>query len=64
MPIIGPLFSTTSKSDTRQELLIIITPRVVRDQKEAREVSDELKERMRGIREPLDALRRGVIAPH
>lgn len=63
MPIIGPLFGTTSTNDTRRELLIIITPRVVRDQNEARQVTEELKERMRGIREPLDALRRGVIAP-
>jgi general secretion pathway protein D len=64
MPIIGPLFGTTNNSDDRKELLVIITPRVVRDQNEAREVTEELKERMKGIREPLDALRRGVIAPH
>ena len=36
LPIIGNLFRSTSKSDSKTELLVFLTPRVVRDPEEAR----------------------------
>ena len=49
LPVIGALFGTTSKDSTRTELLVVITPRVVRSDQDARDVSRELRERMRGL---------------
>ncbi len=46
IPILGALFGTTNIIDKRTELLIFITPRVVRDVREARRVTDELRKRM------------------
>lgn len=52
IPVLGNLFKTTNNSKVRTELLVLITPRVVRGRRDAREVTDELRERLRGI-EPL-----------
>ena len=49
LPLIGPLFGTTDTSSTRTELLILITPRVIRNQAEARAVTDELRRRLRAV---------------
>ena len=54
VPIIGNLFKTTTTTTRRTELLVLITPRVVRDQSEAREVTEELRRRV-GALKPLEA---------
>ena len=46
IPILGNLFKTTSTRVIRTELLVLITPRVVRDRREALDVTDELRRRM------------------
>ena len=53
IPVIGGLFGTQSKSNTRTELLIVFTPRVVRSDDDARAISRELRDRMQGLMEPL-----------
>jgi general secretion pathway protein D len=53
VPVVGNLFSTTGKGNTRTELIVLITPRVVRDQVEAYKVTEEIKEKMRSTRRPL-----------
>lgn len=55
IPVIGGLFGTQSKSNTRTELLIVFTPRVVRSDDDARAISRELRDRMQGLMEPLPA---------
>jgi general secretion pathway protein D len=52
IPILGNLFKTTTDTTRRTELLVLITPRVVRDRNEAREVTEELRRRL-GALEPL-----------
>ena len=46
IPILGPLFSTRTKNGTRTELLILLTPRVVSDQRDARALTDELRRKL------------------
>jgi general secretion pathway protein D len=53
IPILGNLFKTTSEAKRRTELLVLITPRVVRDRGEAKDVTEELRRRLSGI-EPLE----------
>jgi general secretion pathway protein D len=52
IPVIGALFGTQNTSDDRQEVLVLITPTVIRDPSDARRVTDEYGERFRGL-EPL-----------
>jgi general secretion pathway protein D len=49
IPILGNLFKTSSDVSARTELLVLITPRVVRNQNEAKEVTDELRRRMNTV---------------
>jgi general secretion pathway protein D len=46
IPVLGALFSTRTNSDERTELLILLTPRVINDQRDARELTEELKRKL------------------
>ena len=49
IPILGSLFGVKGRDSTRTELLVLITPKVVRDWQDAQEVSYELGNRMRSL---------------
>src|SRR2546427_7430390 len=49
LPVVGNLFGSTNNSMRRTELLVIITPRVVRTDVDIREVSEDLREHMRSL---------------
>ena len=61
LPLVGGLFGTNTNNGVRTELLVIITPKVVRTDPEIREVSEELRDRLRGL-EALDGLSRNRSA--
>jgi general secretion pathway protein D len=50
LPIIGPLFGVTDNIDRRRELLVVLTPRVIRSPDQARAVTEEVRERLRGLK--------------
>lgn len=52
IPLLGGLFGSQSREDVRTELLVIITPRVLRSDEDARAVSRELRDRMKGLSLP------------
>jgi general secretion pathway protein D len=52
IPIIGKLFGQTSNENRRTELLVLITPRVVRNRNEARNITNEFRRKLRGITPP------------
>ena len=54
IPIIGSLFGTRSHGTDRSEVIVLLTPRVIRDPMEARELTDEYSRRFRAL-EPLRA---------
>ena len=54
LPLVGPLFGTTIKEDRRTELLVIITPRALYNASELRDVSEEMRSRIRHM-ELIDA---------
>ncbi|MEJ2618962.1 MAG: type II secretion system secretin GspD [Candidatus Thiodiazotropha sp.] len=47
IPLLGSLFSSTTKDISRTELLITLTPRVVRNPQEAYDISQELREKIK-----------------
>ena len=49
IPIVGNLFGTSSKNSGRTELLVMITPRVVRSDPEIKELANDVRERMKGL---------------
>ena len=51
LPFIGPLFGAQSVDLNRTELILLITPRVVRGREEARDVTAELRERFEAVLE-------------
>ncbi len=56
LPLIGALFGETTKNKERTELVILITPRVVRDRQNARLITNEFQRKLTGIyTEPMEA---------
>ncbi|MBY0454918.1 MAG: type II secretion system secretin GspD [Burkholderiaceae bacterium] len=51
IPVFGNLFGTNTTNGNRTELLVVITPRVVRSDQEMREVGRDLRDRMRGLQD-------------
>jgi general secretion pathway protein D len=49
LPLIGPLFGSTTYDKTKNELVILITPRVVKSKQDSRVISDEFKRKLTGI---------------
>ena len=54
IPVFGSLFGTNVKNNNRTELLVIITPRVVRTEQDVRLLGQELKDRMKTLYPPLN----------
>ena len=63
LPVVGNLFGTTSNVNIRTELIVFITPRVIRNPEDARDVSEELRSRLRSLREA-EELPMGVTEPY
>lgn len=49
LPWIGPLFGNTLRDDTKNELVVLITPRVVKSKQDSRLISDEFNRKLTGI---------------
>ena len=49
IPILGKLFGSTSKKKTRTELIVLITPRVITNSEEAKQVTDEYQEKFESL---------------
>ena len=57
IPVLGHLFSSTSNSGARTELLIFLRPRIIRSPSAARDMTEQLKRGLHG----LDTLMNGGI---
>ena len=49
LPIIGSLFGSADKRNNKTELVVLITPRVVKSKQESRVISNEFKKKLTGI---------------
>ncbi len=49
LPIFGNLFGATTKSTARTELLVVITPRVVRNDVDMKAIGQDMRDRMKGL---------------
>ena len=51
VPVVGALFGQTTVDDRRTELVMLITPRLVRNRHEASRVTDEVRRRLNSLRQ-------------
>jgi general secretion pathway protein D len=51
VPLIGALFRDTNNSTSRTELILLITPRVMRDDTEFQNVMDDLRHEFRSLKD-------------
>ncbi len=49
LPYVGSLFGNTERNENKTELVILITPRVVKTKQDSRVVTDEFKRKLTGI---------------
>jgi general secretion pathway protein D len=61
IPLFGHLFGRTTDSTVRTELLVMLTPRVMQNDAELREVGAEMRNRMQGLKQ-LDAFRAELLS--
>ena len=54
LPVLGYLFGSTTYTNSRKELILMVTPRVIANYEEADDLTQELKERVRGLRERIE----------
>jgi general secretion pathway protein D len=59
IPYLGALFGSTDNIDNRTELLVLLTPRVIRNALDAKSITEELKEKIGTVAPPGPP--RGVI---
>ncbi|HEU0278128.1 MAG TPA: type II secretion system secretin GspD [Rhodanobacteraceae bacterium] len=60
IPILGRLFGTTDRTKSRSELIVLITPRVIRDPEDARRVTDQYETQFESLKPILPG---GAMAP-
>jgi general secretion pathway protein D len=58
IPVFGRLFGTNSEDSRRTELIMLITPYVIRNQPESQQVTEEFKAKMNAVRNELERLER------
>jgi len=52
IPVVGNLFGSTDDLTRRTELIVLITPLIVRDPAEARQVTEDLRNKLKGLWAP------------
>jgi general secretion pathway protein D len=51
IPVLGALFGTKTQNEDKTELVVLITPRVVKSRQDATLITDEFKRKLSGIYE-------------
>lgn len=63
IPLLGEAFKSKRKEKERTELLVLITPRIVRDRNEARQVTDEFRDKLEAIKPLLEQANHAPAPP-
>ena len=62
VPIVGALFGSTNNEATRTELVVVLTPRVITNAKDAQDITDDFRVKMQGLKDEF-LIEAGVIEP-
>jgi general secretion pathway protein D len=52
IPVLGKLFGATEESKKRTELVVLITPRVAKNQQDSAEITEEFRSRLKKLQPP------------
>jgi type II secretory pathway component GspD/PulD (secretin) len=63
LPVLGRFFGTTTDNVQRTELVMLITPHVIRNVEEARSVTDEFKDKLSTVMREIERMRREAPRP-
>lgn len=63
LPILGPLFGSTTNDQQRQELIVVLTPKVVRNQADAEQMTSDYRKMFENISRDLKFQKKDVPAP-
>ncbi len=58
IPVLGALFGTRGNMAVRTELIVFLTPRVIHNQDEAREITEEVRRKLQSLKPYTEILRR------
>jgi general secretion pathway protein D len=58
IPILGGLFGTQEYITGKTELILLMTPHIITDHTQSRNVTDEFKEKMEGLKKELEKKRK------
>jgi general secretion pathway protein D len=58
LPVIGRFFGTTSDQLTRTELIMLITPHVIRNRDQSQQITEDFKKSLSAVRNELDRMAR------
>ncbi|MCK7575710.1 MAG: type II secretion system secretin GspD [Chromatiales bacterium] len=50
LPVVGGLFGETSRSSTRTELVVVLTPKVIASDQDIESVTDDFRKKVRGLK--------------
>lgn len=50
IPLLGNVFNATNKETDRTELIVLLTPRVIRNEAEAKSITDELRDELKTVK--------------
>lgn len=50
LPVVGGLFGETTKSNERRELVVILTPKVIANNRDARKITEDFRSKLQGLR--------------
>ncbi len=51
LPVIGALFGETTNTSRRTELVVVLTPSVIENSRDARKITQDFRDRMQGLRD-------------
>jgi type II secretory pathway component GspD/PulD (secretin) len=61
VPVLGRIFRVDTDRVDRTEIIILITPHVIRNRKEARSVTEEFEERIQGLKALLGRIQKPKV---
>jgi general secretion pathway protein D len=58
IPLLGALFGTHESVTSKTELILLLTPHIITDHTQSKNVTDEFKEKMEGLKKELEKKRK------
>ncbi len=58
IPLLGGLFRTTNEKDVKTELIVMVTPHIIRSEEDVDRILRDFQDRIKTIKKEIDEMRR------